>query len=85
MNELKELIGIDGMVAFEHGFRRPSFKKDGYKYTVNMVSDKVAYCIKHFADGSRRTANLPLSSLTDKTVDSLYKSVEKYIEYCKKY
>lgn len=83
LSKLKSFIGTGGLVPFEHGYRKPTFNMNGYKYTVTMISDTVVYCFKHFADGTRRKANLPLSSLTDKTLNKLHNSIEKYIEYCK--
>ena len=72
LNLIKEYIGQGGLVAFEHGFRRPGFKQEGYKYTYHMVSDKIVYCKKHFVDGSARTCNLYLSTLSASTLKSIY-------------
>lgn len=82
--QLKEYIGKDGMVAFEHGFRRPTFKIQGYKYKCTMVSDKVMYGYKHYSNGDKRTCNYPLSFLNYTVLKTLYDSIKKYEEYCKK-
>ena len=85
LTQLKEYIGKGGMVAFEHGFRRPTFKVEGYKYTVTMVSDKVAYGYKRYtASKEKRTCNYPLSFLNYSVLKGLYDSILKYEEYCKK-
>ena len=86
LKELKEYIGEGGTVAFEHGFKRPTFKlSDGNKYVVTMVSDKVAYGYKRYATSrERRTCNYPLSFLSHTILNGLYKTIKKYEEYCKK-
>ena len=82
--QIKEYIGKDGMVAFEHGFRKPTFKMKGYKYKCTMVSDKVMYGYKFYATGEKRTCNYPLSFLNYTALKTLYDSIKKYEEYCKK-
>ena len=86
LKELKEYIGEGGMVAFEHGFKKPTFKlSDGCKYKVTMVSDKVAYGIKSYtASREKRTCNYPLSFLSHTVLNGLYKAIKKYEDYCKK-
>ena len=81
--QLKEYIGKDGMVAFEHGFRKPTFKMQGYKYKCTMVSDKVMYGYKYYPTGEKRTCNYPLSFLNYTALKTLYDSIKKYEEYCK--
>ena len=84
LKEIKEYIGEGGTVAFEHGFRRPTFKVDGYKYIVTMVSDKVAYGFKQYTGTKqKRTCNYPLSFLNYSVLNGLMKSMKKYEEYCK--
>ena len=85
LKELKEYIGEDGMIAFEHGFRRPTFKLDGYKYKCTMVSNKVMFGYKYYpATGEKRTCNYPLSFLNYSTLNTLFKTIKNYEEYCKK-
>lgn len=84
LKEIKEYIGKNGMIAFEHGFRRPTFNVDGYKYIVTMVSDKVAYGYKRYpVTREKRTCNYPLSFLNYSVLNGLMKSFKKYEEYCK--
>ena len=84
LKELKEYVGEGGMVAFEHGFRRPTFKIEGYKYIVTMVSDRVAYGYKQYvATSEKRTCNYPLSFLNYSVLNGLLKAMKKYEEYCK--
>ena len=82
--KLKEYIGKDGMVAFEHGFKRPTFKIQGYKYKCAMVGEKVMYGYKYYPTGEKRTCNYPLSFLNYTVLKTLYDSIKKYEEYCKK-
>ena len=85
LKELKEYIGEGGMVAFEHGFRRPTFKLDGYKYKCTMVSNKVMFGYKYYpATKEKRTCNYPLSFLNYSTLNTLFKTIKNYEEYCKK-
>jgi len=83
--QLKEYIGEGGTVAFEHGFRRPTFKVEGCKYVVTMVTDKIAYGYKYYtASREKRTCNYPLSFLHYCVLNGLLKAMKKYEEYCKK-
>lgn len=85
LKELKEYIGEGGMVAFEHGFRRPTFKLDGYKYKCSMVSNKVMYGYKYYSvTGEKRVCNYPLSFLNYSTLNTIFKAIKNYEKYCKK-
>ena len=81
--QLKEYIGKDGRVSFEHGFRRPTFKVDGYKYKCTMVGEKVMYGYKYYPTGEKRSCNYPLSFLNYSVLKTLYDSIKRYEEYCK--
>ena len=82
--KLKEHIGKGGMVAFEHGFRKPTFKIEGYKYKCTSVSYTTMYGYKFYiASGEKRTCNYPLSFLSHSVLNTLYNSIIKYEEYCK--
>lgn len=83
LNEIREYIGEGGMVAFEHGFRRPTFKIGDYKYKCNMVSDKVMFGVKYYANGEKRSSNYPLSFLNHTVLNTIFKAIKKYEEYCK--
>lgn len=85
LKTLKKYIGEGGMVAFEHGFKRPTFKlSDGSKYKCTMVSDKVMYGFKCYVGScEKRTCNYPLSTLSYTVLNSLYKAMLKYEDYCK--
>lgn len=84
LKELKEYIGKDGMVVFEHGFRRPTFKVEGYKYKCTMVSDKVMYGYRYYpVTKEKRICNYSLSFLNHTVLNILMKSIKKYEEYCK--
>lgn len=82
--QLKEYIGKDGRVSFEHGFRRPTFKVDGYKYKCTMVGEKVMYGFRYYPTGEKRSCNYPLSFLNYSVLKTLFDSIKKYEEYCKK-
>ena len=83
LNKIKEFIGDGGMVAFEHGFKKPAFEKGGYIHYCTMISDDVAYCVKRYGDGTRRRANFKLTSLPARTLNKLYNSLIEYEEYCR--
>ena len=84
LSQLKEYIGKGGMVAFEHGFRKPTFKIEGYKYKCTMVSQKVMYGYKYYpASRERRTCNYSLSFLSYSVLKTLYDTIKKYEEFCK--
>jgi hypothetical protein len=87
LQEIKDFVGEGGTVAFEHGFHKPTFKFEGFKHRCNMVSEKVAYCIRYYGNGSgeKRTCNLPLSRLNYSTLKSMLTSMKKYLEYCQKF
>ena len=82
--KIKEFVGEGGNVAFEHGFRYPTFKMLGYKYKCTMVSDKVMYGYKYYPTGERRTCNLPIHLLNYTALNTLYETMQKYLEYCTK-
>ena len=85
LKEIKEYIGEGGMIAFEHGFRRPTFKIETYKYKCTMVSDKVMYGFKYYpGTGEKRACNYPLSFLSYNVLNGLKKAIHKYEDYCKK-
>ena len=85
LKELKEYIGDGGMIAFEHGFRKPTFEMGGYKYKCTMISDKVMYGYKYYSgSGNKRKCNYSLSTLNHTALNILFKAVKKYEEYCKK-
>lgn len=85
LKELKDYIGEEGQVAFEHGFRKPTFKFDGFKYKCTMVSCKVMYGFKYYpVTREKRPCNYPLSFLNYSTLNTLFKSIKNYEEYCKK-
>lgn len=82
LEKIKEFVGEGGLVPFEHGYKKPRFNKDCYIYVVSMISDKVVYCRKRYQDGTSRSAGLPLSSLPERTLEKLYKSLKDYLAYC---
>lgn len=82
--QLKEYIGKDGQVAFEHGFRRPTLKIEGYKYKCTMVGEKVMYGFRYYPTGDKRSCNYSLSRLNYSALKTLFDSIKKYEEYCKK-
>ena len=87
LNEIKDFVGKDGLVSFEHGFHRPTFKFEGFNHRCIMVSERVAFCTRYYGNGSgeKRPCNLPLSRLNYSTLKKLKTSMEKYLEYCQKY
>lgn len=85
LGKIKEYIGQGGLLAFEHGFRYPQFKMQGYKYICTCLSDRVMYGYKRYpASNEKRTCNYPLSMLNYTVLKKLYDAMLKYEEYCKK-
>lgn len=85
LKEIREYIGENGTVAFEHGFHYPQFKLGDSKWVVTMISDRVAYGYKRYAfTKERRTCNYSLSTLNYSTLSKLMYNIKKYEDYCKK-
>ena len=84
LKQIQDYVGPNGLVPFEHGFKRPTFNFNGYKYKYSMVSDRTVYGRKYFANGSSRNCNLYLNILPERTLKSIYKNLLKYEEYCLK-
>ena len=85
LGQIAEYIGSDGCVAFEHGYRYPSFKIEGYVYKCTMVTSKVMYGYKYYPiTRERRTCNYPLSFLNYSVLNRLMYHMKKYEEFCKK-
>jgi len=82
LKKVKDFVGEGGLVPFEHGYKCPTFKYEGYTYRCHMVSDKAAYCRKKYPDGYYRSANLLLSGLPTRILNKLYNELNKYLVYC---
>ena len=83
ISAIKEYLGEGGCVAFEHGFRKPTFSIGKYKYKCTMVSDKVMYGYRCYCGGLKRTCNYALSTLSFTVLNGLYKAMKSYEEYCR--
>lgn len=83
ISAIKEYLGEGGCVAFEHGFRKPTFCIGQYKYKCTMVSDKVMYGYRCYGGGLKRTCNYALSTLNFTVLNGLYKAMKSYEEYCR--
>ncbi len=85
LQQIKSYVGENGTVAFEHGYRYPSFKIEGYVYKCTMVTSKVMYGYKYYPmSKERRTCNYALSTLNYSTLNKLMYYMKKYEEHCKK-
>lgn len=85
LKQIAEYIGSDGCVAFEHGYRYPSFKIGGYVYKCTMVSSKVMYGYKYYPmSKEHRTCNYALNTLNYSVLNRLMYHMKKYEDYCKK-
>lgn len=80
---IQSFIGDGGLVSFEHGYKKPTFKHKGNEYTCSMVSDTVAYCKKNIGGVEARPCNLMLSRLGKPQLNKLYNELKKYELYCK--
>ena len=78
LNDLQEIIGDNGMIAFEHRFKRPIIEIYGTKYTITMISDKEVYGFDK--DKTPKKFSLKLISL--KALTNLIKAINAYTIHC---
>ena len=83
LEEIKNYVGKNGLVPFEHGYKNPRFKFQGVNYECSMVSDSIAYCSKILSPTQRRRSDLLLSKMTRPQLNKLYNELKKYELYCK--
>lgn len=69
---IKEYIGTDGCIAFEHGYR-PTFN-------AQMITDKEV--ILRFRIGKKKISRIPLEDLDEQMLTKLIIEIFKYQNYC---
>ena len=86
LEEIKNYVGKDGLVPFEHGYKNPRFKFHGEVYECSMISDTTAYCMKQVSfreQTRRRKSNVLLDELTKTQLNKLLNEMKKYELYCR--
>jgi hypothetical protein len=71
LNQIKEFIGKDGYVPFEHGFK-PKYQLNGYR--IYAVTQYYVFAIK----GHKAL----LEELTKNDLETIYKDLNRYLKYC---
>lgn len=80
---IRGFIGSGGLVPFEHGYKKPTFKHKGNEYVCSMVDETIAYCKKiGIGDFDARPCKLLLSTLGKPQLNKLYNELKKYELYC---
>ena len=82
IEDIKKFIGENGLVPFEHGYKRPRFKFEGQEYECYMVSDSLVYCFKIILKTEKRRYSLLLATLPKKQLNKIMNELEKYQLYC---
>ena len=83
LEEIKNYVGKDGLVPFEHGYKKPHFKFHGEVYECSMISETTAYCMKILSAKERRRSNLLLGKLTKTQLNKLLNEMKRYELYCR--
>lgn len=83
LEEIKNYVGKDGLVPFEHGYKNPRFKFHGEVYECSMISETTAYCMKILSAKERRRSNLLLGKLTKTQLNKLLNEMKRYELYCR--
>ena len=82
LEEIKNYVGKDGLVPFEHGYKNPRFKFHGEVYECSMISDTTAYCMK-LVSFHRKIRSVSLEELTKTQLNKLLNEMKKYELYCR--
>lgn len=82
LEEIKNYVGKDGLVPFEHGYKNPRFKFHGEVYECSMISDTIVYCMK-LVSFHRKIRRVLLEELTKTQLNKLLNEMKKYELYCR--
>lgn len=82
LEEIKNYVGKDGLVPFEHGYKNPRFKFHGEVYECSMISDTIVYCMK-LVSFHRKIRRVSLEELTKTQLNKLLNEMKKYELYCR--
>ena len=82
LEEIKNYVGKDGLVPFEHGYKNPRFKFHGEVYECSMISDTIVYCMK-LVSFHRKIRSGLLEELTKTQLNKLLNEMKRYELYCR--
>ena len=82
LEEIKNYVGKDGLVPFEHGYKNPRFKFHGEVYECSMISDTIVYCMK-LVSFHRKIKRVSLEELTKTQLNKLLNEMKRYELYCR--
>ena len=82
LEEIKNYVGKDGLVPFEHGYKNPRLKFHGEVYECSMISDTIVYCMK-LVSFHRKIRRVLLEELTKTQLNKLLNEMKKYELYCR--
>lgn len=82
LEEIKNYVGKDGLVPFEHGYKNPRFKFHGEVYECSMISDTIVYCMK-LVSFHRKIRRVLLEELTKTQLNKLLNEMKRYELYCR--
>ena len=86
LEEIKNYVGKNGLVPFEHGYKNPRFKFHGAVYECSMIGDTIVYCMKLVSFNgktTRKTSSVLLEELTKTQLNKLLNEMKKYELYCR--
>ena len=83
LEEIKNYVGKDGLVPFEHGYKNPHVMFHGEVYERSLTSETTAYCMKILSAKERRRSNLLLGKLTKTQLNKLLNEMKRYELYCR--
>ena len=82
--KVKYLIGEDGNIAFEHGYKHPEIVYKGERHCVTMIDYNKVHC---YLKKSKGTLKVPymidLVRLSSPTLLKLENEIQKYIRFIK--
>lgn len=82
LEEIKNYVGKNGLVSFEHGYKNPRFKFHGEVYECSMIGDTIVYCMK-LVSFHRKISSVLLEELTKTQLNKLLNEMKKYDLYCR--
>jgi len=84
IKDIRNFVGADGNVAFEHGFTYPTINLQGETYNVTMVNRHNISVFKKYDDGQVVNLTFPLSKLTSENLQAIHQAMDNYVEFVKK-
>lgn len=84
VKSIRNFVGADGNVAFEHGFEYPTINLQGETYNVTMVNRHNVSVFKKYNDGQVVNLTLQLGKLTSENLQAIRQAMDNYVEFVKK-